>query len=349
VNRVDRLFGYVLALQGGPQTAAALAGRFEVSRRTAYRDLQALAEVGVPLLATPGRGYALVPGYQLPPVMFTAAEASILGLAGGLFRHFVAHDGRAALEAALAKVDAVLPERTRAEALEVRRRVSVSSWPHRAAPLDAELPRLVQQAMAERRRLALVYHSRSGGESRERVVEPHALVYYAGDWHLLARCVEPTDVVRSATGSAERTDTAIAGDVRQFRLSRVESPRLLTERYELPPDADAREFWANAEPTRTGDRVARVLFPRESVRWVRERRHYSWEAERETDAGLEISLRVDRWEEVLPWLLGWGRQLRILDPPELRTLIAKEARHMAAQHGDRNPSTDGTGVDLAAS
>src|SRR5438067_726468 len=188
MNRVDRLFGYVLALQGGAQTAAALARRFEVSRRTAYRDLQALSELGVPVVATPGRGYGLMPGYQLPPVMLTPAEATVLGLAGGLFRRFVAHDGRAALDAALAKVDAVLPERARAEAAAARRRVSVASWPHRAAPLDAGLPRLVQQATAERRRLAFVYHSRSTGRAAERTVEPHALVYYAGDWHLLARC-----------------------------------------------------------------------------------------------------------------------------------------------------------------
>src|SRR5919197_88424 len=89
MNRVDRLLGYILALQGkAAQTADALAARFEISRRTVYRDLQALSELGVPLVSTPGRGYALMPGYHLPPVMFTAAEASILTLGGGLFRHF---------------------------------------------------------------------------------------------------------------------------------------------------------------------------------------------------------------------------------------------------------------------
>ena len=338
MNRVDRLFGYVLALQGGPQTAGALAQRFEVSRRTAYRDLQALSEVGVPLVATPGRGYALVPGYQLPPVMFTAAEASILGLAAGLFRHFVAHEARASLEAALAKVDAVLPERTRAETLEARRRVSVSSWPHRAAPLDAALPKLVQQAMAERRRLAMIYHSRSAADTRERIVEPHALVYYAGDWHVLARQVAPsTDAAPSSADSAGSAYASPRSDVRQFRLSRIDSPRLLHDRYELPRDADARDFWANAEPERTGSLVAHVLFPPEAARWVRERRHYSWESERDTPAGLEITLRVDRWEEVLPWLLSWGRHLNVLDPPELRTLIAAEASHLAAAHAPASP------------
>src|SRR3954447_12996718 len=155
MNRIDRLLGYILTLQGGRRLpAAALAERFEVSRRTVYRDLVALAELGVPLVSTPGRGYELAPGYHLPRVMLTALEASTLALAGGLFRHFVAHAGRAALESALRKIDSVLPAETRAEVAETRQHVCLISWPHRAAPLDGELPGLIQRAMRERRRLA---------------------------------------------------------------------------------------------------------------------------------------------------------------------------------------------------
>ena len=66
MNRIDRLLGYILTLQGARRlTAAGLAERFEVSRRTVYRDLEALAQLGVPLVATPGQGYELAPGYHL--------------------------------------------------------------------------------------------------------------------------------------------------------------------------------------------------------------------------------------------------------------------------------------------
>jgi predicted DNA-binding transcriptional regulator YafY len=314
MNRIDRLLGLILTLQGGRRlTAAALAERFEVSARTVYRDLEALAELGVPIVATPGRGYALAPGYHLPPVMFTAAEASTLALAGGLFRHFVAHEGRAALETALRKVDAVLPEETREQVAETRRRVCLISWPHRAAPLDGALPRLIQQAITERRRLAVTYHARSTAETAERTIDPYALVYYAGDWHLLGYC----------HGRA---------GVRQFRLSRMEAPRLLPDRFVMPAEADAQAFWANSTHGRTGDCVAEVRFSDTVTRWVRERRHYAWESEEETPAGLRATLRVDRWEELLPWLLGWGGDVEVLAPPELRARVAEEARRMLAQH-----------------
>jgi predicted DNA-binding transcriptional regulator YafY len=145
------------------------------------------------------------------------------------------------------------------------------------------------------------------------VVDPHALVYYAGDWHLVGYC------------------HARAG-VRQFRLSRMEAPRMLPDRFTMPPEADAREFWANSEPARSGDLIARVRFPPETARWARERRHYAVEAEEETGEGLVMTLRLDRWEELLPWLLGWGGDVEVLSPPELGARVAAEARRMLAKH-----------------
>jgi len=48
-------------------SSADLAQQFEVSIRTIYRDLEGLSEGGVPLVATPGKGYRLLDGYFLPP------------------------------------------------------------------------------------------------------------------------------------------------------------------------------------------------------------------------------------------------------------------------------------------
>ncbi|CAA9577023.1 MAG: hypothetical protein AVDCRST_MAG33-3168 [uncultured Thermomicrobiales bacterium] len=85
MNRTDRLTGILLALRNGQRTSAQLAERFEVSRRTILRDLAALAEIGVPVIAVPGTGggFALPEGYWLPPLRLSAAEATavLLGLA----------------------------------------------------------------------------------------------------------------------------------------------------------------------------------------------------------------------------------------------------------------------------
>src|SRR4051794_25257718 len=85
MNRFDRILGILLLLRGGKSISADdLARRFEVSRRTIYRDMDTLSGLGVPVYAERGSagGYQLLEGYFLPPLMFTTGEAIsvILGL-----------------------------------------------------------------------------------------------------------------------------------------------------------------------------------------------------------------------------------------------------------------------------
>jgi predicted DNA-binding transcriptional regulator YafY len=83
LNRFDRLTGILLALQAGRKTAAELANRFEVSRRTILRDVDALCQIGVPVVAIPGAtgGYEIASGFWLAPLQLTTEEASLLLLA----------------------------------------------------------------------------------------------------------------------------------------------------------------------------------------------------------------------------------------------------------------------------
>src|SRR6266542_843346 len=75
MNRTDRLLAIVLELQAKKQVRAEdLADTFEVTKRTIYRDIQALDESGVPIVAIPGQGYSLVEGYFLPPLTFNTDE-----------------------------------------------------------------------------------------------------------------------------------------------------------------------------------------------------------------------------------------------------------------------------------
>ena len=69
MNRIDRLTAILLLLQGRKRTAGEIAQRFEISRRTALRDMQALSEMGIPIVADQGAsgGYTLPLDYSLPP------------------------------------------------------------------------------------------------------------------------------------------------------------------------------------------------------------------------------------------------------------------------------------------
>ena len=79
MNRLDRLYALTVLLQSRRGVGIeALAVHFGVSVRTAYRDLNALLEAGVPLDFDARRGYFITEGYYLRPVALTTPEANAL-------------------------------------------------------------------------------------------------------------------------------------------------------------------------------------------------------------------------------------------------------------------------------
>ena len=116
MNRFDRMLGLLLLLRSGkPMAANALAQKFEVSRRTIYRDLDTLSELGVPVYAERGRegGFQLLDGYFLPPLMFSTGEAVSLILGLALWRSLHARPFIADLESAERKLLAIMPAHLR--------------------------------------------------------------------------------------------------------------------------------------------------------------------------------------------------------------------------------------------
>jgi len=112
MNRIDRLTAIILMLQSHRVvTAEQLAEYFEISVRTVYRDIAALGEAGVPIVAETGVGYSLMRGYNLPPVMFTQSEAAALFMSGQLAEQFGDESLQKSLSGALLKIQSALPER----------------------------------------------------------------------------------------------------------------------------------------------------------------------------------------------------------------------------------------------
>lgn len=82
VNRLSRLTAILIQIQTKRiVTASELSQKFQVSKRTIYRDIKALENAGVPILTEEGKGYTLMDGYKVPPVMFTEKQANALILA----------------------------------------------------------------------------------------------------------------------------------------------------------------------------------------------------------------------------------------------------------------------------
>lgn len=308
MNRTDRLLAIVLELQArGRQRAEDLAATFETSKRTIYRDMLALGEAGVPLISVPGQGYSLMKGYFLPPLSFSTEEATMLLLGSSVMAQSFDAQYRQAAQAAGRKIEGVLPDQLRDEVHYLRNAIRFIAMSSPDESPERERLRQLRRAIIERVTVRFVYHARysSQQEPQTREANPYGLVYINQTWMLSAYCH-----LRQA--------------VRNFRLDRMEALELLPQTFNRP----AERWDALRKKDESGSIVVRALFGEDIARWVREARSYYLVSEEETPAGLLVTLKIRQENEILQWLLSWGRHVRILEPEWLRERLAQEAEAM---------------------
>jgi predicted DNA-binding transcriptional regulator YafY len=307
MNRTDRLLAIVLELQGkGHQRAEDLAGTFETSKRTIYRDIQALGQAGVPLISTPGRGYSLMKGYFLPPLSFTTDEATMLLLGSDFMAQNFDAQYRAAAQSASRKIEGVLPEKLREEVHYLQNSIRFVSGDALQRSPRAELLQQLRRAIIQRTIVRFHYHTRrtvdGKSEQNRREANPYGLIHSHGAWHLVAWC-------------------HLRHDMRIFRLDRMENLELLPDIFDRPAGFTMRD--GRSIDART--LVIRVLFDHEVARWVQESPSFYTTNQEQTGAGLVVTLQVRHESEVLQWLLSWSSHAYVLEPESLRSRLKEEA------------------------
>ena len=316
MNRIDRLTGIILLLQSHRVvTAGQIAGHFEISLRTVYRDIAALGEAGVPIVAEPGVGYSLARGYHVPPVMFTDEEAAALVIGAEVTRQIADDSLRRSLGAALLKIRSVLPVDRRDYVNRLERSVNV--YLGRANTLGADLIPL-QEAVVRRRCVALRYDAGRRGAVTERVVEPLGTVFYARQWHLIAWC-------------------RLRNDLRDFRLDRVESWQVLPETFPGHEDFSMEEFLR--EHTDDPDRTpATVVVAREHLdRFRSEAPSPPLREEWLPDGRVRVVIPVHGPQYLVNWLLSFGTNARVEAPWELAEAVRTRAEEISRLYDPRKP------------
>ena len=186
MNRIDRLFGILVLLQSKKYVSADhIANRFEISVRTIYRDIKALAEQGIPLSFEANKGYFIVQGYFLPPVSFNTDEASALLIMERFIEGFADKSIQQHYHTALDKVKNVLKS-SQKDTLEKLNENIRLQLPKRLQS-DVEYLSILQNAIAEKVIVAIKYRNYKE-EISERQLEPIGLIFYAFSWHLIGYC-----------------------------------------------------------------------------------------------------------------------------------------------------------------
>ncbi len=203
-TRITRLTAILIRLQGGKLvTANQLAARFSVSVRTIYRDIKTLELAGVPVYTEEGKGYRLMEGYSLPPVMFTENEANALITAA----HVIDKTKDASLiseyNMAIDKIRAVLRLGIKEKVSLLSQRIAISPGFTEGRSTDSLAQ--IQAALTTFKVLKIAYQSDAGEDPTQRDIEPFGLYYSLEEnWLVIAFC-------------------RLRKDFRMFRLDRIKS------------------------------------------------------------------------------------------------------------------------------
>ena len=319
--RADRLLSILLLLQVHRRmTAQELAKRLEVSERTIYRDMEALSMAGIPVSAERGTGGGLVLAEafrtNLTGLNSTEIQALFLGRPTHLLTDLGLHQ---ASEAALIKLQAVLPAMVRQNAEFVRQRihVDVAGWQSPGEEQLTFLP-LLQEALWQERKVSIIYQREE--KTVERVLDPLGLVAKGRLWYLVA---------------------AVEGEVRTYRISRIQQASILDEPCTRPPGFDLASYWkqssaefiANLPRYVVNVRIAQSALARviHAGRFIQ----LEQTGPPDADGWLAARMTFDIQEEACGYLLSFGTEIEILEPLELRERVIHLARSLAAFYAQR--------------
>ncbi len=315
MNRIDRLAAIVTMLQTKRIVRAEdIADRFEISKRTVYRDLRALEEAGIPLGAEAGLGYYIAEGYHLPPVMFTAKEAGALLTAEKLVEKFTDKSVDHQYKSAMDKIKSVLPA-VQKDLLEVLNPNIRILQENNGAIMDFPNNFLtdIQHALATRKVLKIDYYAfHSETLTEGRYVEPIGLCYYGFSWHLIAYC-------------------RLRNDYRDFRLDRIKTLTLTDEKFKSYDKLPFTEYMQGLYRDLNMDPIV-VRFNKSILTFVEKPKYYyGFVDEKEVGDQVEMYFMTDSLPYIARWIITHGDKAEVVNPVELKheivNLVNELGRH----------------------
>lgn len=287
-----------------------LAERLDVDRRTVYRDLDFLSEENVPLWQHNGR-FGINRTHYLPAIRLSFQEATALVLAGLLLARLIdEHNPHVA--SALRKLAATLPSPLTQHLERAANRIQAREGGiSQVAVLDA-----LAEGWGTGRKVRACYRSPRSGSIRERIIAPYALEATASGIYVIGH-------------------DEWSGEIRTFKLDRLESADVLDVPYMIPTGFDPEVHLAASWGIMAGSDTTEVVlrFSPAVASHVRERRwHPSQTLEPAEDGGSILRVRVSEPLEMQPWLRSWGAQVEVISPGWLRDRIGEELQQAAARY-----------------
>jgi predicted DNA-binding transcriptional regulator YafY len=281
-----------------------------VSTRQIYRDLDDLqSKLGLPIWEERStRG--IDEDYFLPPIRFSLPEALNIFLAARLLLNY-AHRYDPNTASTFMKLNSIVPPTLREQIQKTM------DWMQKQ-PTDEKYLRTLAtltEAWVSRHQVKIAYRSLPAETATERTIEPYFIEPAAAGHssYVIAYC--------------HRTKSQ-----RTFKIERIEAIDTTSEPYTIPPDFNANEFLGSSwgivvegevKTIRLKINTPEIARIMEETVW-----HPSQVLEKQSDGSVIMTLRLTETVELYSWILGWGEQVEVLEPTELRQEIIETAKAM---------------------
>lgn len=306
MKRMDRMMAILMALQQRSETAQSLADKFEVSKRTVLRDMQALSEMGVPLyaLAGPGGGYRLMEGFHLPPLHLDRDEVlTVLVALDGMAKY---SDGPfySARWTVIDKIRAVLPEQTLQLVSPLLQTVEMEVPKRRF-----KTPHLnaLMTFTANSQWLKVMYRSQNYHRSLD--ILPQRIYAAHGFWYCEAY-------------------SQIHGEVRSLRIDRMET----VEEIDYPiHELEKKIVRDNSEQSHSDKKGSIYIFAKLTYRGAllaEQDTHMGHMVSQVGDEEWEVAFQcpMEEWNWAINFFFNMGIDAQIIEPPQLIEEIRERAR-----------------------
>lgn len=315
-NVATRLISLILLLQSRSLwKAGELAEELNVSERTIHRYMGMLEEMGIPIYTERGPygGFSLMRGYKLPPLVFTAEEATVLYTGAGLVEQVWGQVYQDAVTGVIAKLDNVLPDDLRRQVTEAQQCIVVSGLAARDYRPWVSTLQTLRACIKGRHTVRLTYR-RFDLQETCRDVDPYALIFRWGFWYLVGYCR-----LRSA--------------MRTFRIDRIQEAVELATGYTIPGDFSPKSYVEQAMRFENPYTIV-VHFDSKAAPYMRENVGHWTELSDHEDGSVTVRMKVSDLDWAAGWVLGHGASATALEPPELVDRVCMEAQQILERYSD---------------
>jgi len=284
--------------------------KWEVAQKTVQRDIDYLKFS----LDAPIEYDRLKKGYYyadkswfLPSLNMSEGDLLVLLVACRALEQYRGTPVAGKLEQIFNKIAELIPDRISVKPELVFSRFSFTSPP--AKPIDEKIWVQVVRGLLTQRKVKMTYQSFESTAAKAWLFSPYHIANLQGEWYVF--------------GTTESGDKVI-----QLSLARIITAEITEKPFTIPEDFNPKPLLAGAFGRFTSSdkpKTVRLLFDKEIAAWVLERQwHPRQKIVRRKNGDIELSFPAAGLYEVFRWVLAWGHQVKVLEPVNLKNMVANE-------------------------